>query len=177
MNQADTNIARISLASKREILPTEKQISKFWARVVKSDGCWEWQGYKDKSGYGKVQVGDDWRKNGRLVLTHRLSFAINFHQPLDSLVLHKCDNPSCVRPDHLFLGNQQENIKDMDSKKRRMSAEGEKAGSAKLSNEEVLEARNLYANGELTIPRLAIKYGLSKRCMWKIIRRKSWKHI
>ncbi len=176
MNQANTSIALASVASNRELLPSEDQILKFWQRVKKSDECWEWQGYRDKSGYGRTQIGN-WRVNPHLVMAHRLSFAINIQQPGSFLVLHKCDNRCCVNPDHLFLGDQQENIRDMDMKQRRASADGERAGSAKMTNEKVLEARKLYADGGLTITGLAIKYGLSKHCMGKVLRRKSWKHV
>jgi len=91
---------------------------RFWSRVDKSDDCWEWTRGKFTSGYGSVYF------KGKRVQTHRVSWVLTFgeipeHDSYHGMcVLHKCDNPGCVNPDHLFLGTQQDNITDMIHKHR-----------------------------------------------------------
>lgn len=85
----------------------------FWEKVDKSGNCWIWQGSVNKEGYGGVQV------KGMTWSTHRYSWFIEYGEiPKGLCVLHKCDNPSCVRPDHLFLGTQKDNVIDCYNKGR-----------------------------------------------------------
>ncbi len=91
-------------------------VERFWPKVQKSDGCWTWLAAKDHLGYGKIGAGT--RKEGEL-LAHRASWIINNGAIPDGLVVcHRCDNPSCVRPDHLFLGTMKDNTMDMVRKGR-----------------------------------------------------------
>lgn len=96
---------------------TKKQIINFWNNVVKQDnGCWEHQGCLRK-GYPTTRI----RLNGTNILwaTHRLSWTIiNRVIPEDMWVLHRCDNPKCCNPEHLFLGTHQDNVDDMNTKGR-----------------------------------------------------------
>ncbi len=85
---------------------------RLWARVKKSDTCWEWQGYRDKDGYGKV------RFNGRDHPAHRISWMLHIGRMAAQCVLHRCDNPPCVNPKHLFEGTRQDNNRDMFAKGR-----------------------------------------------------------
>lgn len=92
---------------------------RFWAKVNKATGlgpdgeCWEWTGHLMKFGYGVV------RADGKVRKAHRVSYALNNGPvPDDMMVCHRCDNPSCVRPDHLFLGTQQDNMDDRMAKGR-----------------------------------------------------------
>lgn len=93
---------------------TQATADRFWSRVRKTEGCWEWQGCRHhRSGYGHIRVAE------RLLQTHRLAFEIAFGPIPDGVyVCHKCDVPFCVRPDHLFLGTQTENMADMVAKGR-----------------------------------------------------------
>lgn len=87
---------------------------RFWDKVEKNsiNECWIWKGAVSH-GYGVA-----WH-NGKLIRAHRLSYEINFGNiPPKLLVLHKCDNPVCVNPQHLWLGNQQDNMNDMKNKRR-----------------------------------------------------------
>lgn len=92
---------------------------RFWAKVDQTPGlgplgdCWEWQGHRMKFGYGVI------RHDGRIRKAHRVSFALNNGAlPEEMMVCHRCDNPACVRPDHLFLGTQQDNMDDRMAKGR-----------------------------------------------------------
>lgn len=97
------------------IKPNATCAARLWAKVVKTDGCWLWTGARDKRGYGSISLSG--RGSGR-VKAHRLSWFLAFGDPLDNHVLHKCDTPACVRPDHLFLGSDLENMRDMAAKGR-----------------------------------------------------------
>lgn len=93
----------------------EKVLARYWIKVRKTDECWEWiAGKRGKTGYGSFKI------NGVVIDTHRVSWMIHFGPiPDGKCVLHKCDNRVCIRPDHLFLGTQLDNIRDMDKKGRR----------------------------------------------------------
>jgi hypothetical protein len=87
---------------------------RFWAKVRKGDGCWEWNAAK-RLGYGKFAY------EGKVIDAHRLSWLLHFGPiPEGMLICHRCDNPPCVRPDHLFLGTRADNTHDMDAKGRRV---------------------------------------------------------
>lgn len=94
---------------------------RFWSKVKKGDGCWEWTANRHRQGYGFFKIGG---KHGRNVLAHRVSYELEHAVELGcgDVVLHKCDNPSCVRPDHLSLGTQADNVADMANKGRHRGA-------------------------------------------------------
>lgn len=88
-------------------------LTRFWAKVRKGEGCWAWTGCRNRKGYGRIAT---W---AGAQLAHRVSWTIHFAAiPSGMLVLHRCDNPACVRPDHLFLGTAQDNTDDMMAKER-----------------------------------------------------------
>jgi hypothetical protein len=105
------------------------------------NGCWEWTGARNK-GYGSVEyLGKPWK-------AHRLSYLYHYGKIPDGMhVLHKCDNPSCVNPKHLFLGTHQDNMDDMNSKHRNKPHKGEDNGRAKLTRIDVIRLRLMYQSG------------------------------
>lgn len=139
--------------------------------LVDESGCWEWQGYIDKHGYGKTSV------NGYPVLAHRASWQSYFGDINDGLlVCHKCDNRKCVNPNHLFLGTPKDNFLDMFVKGRGQAVVGEKHGSAKLTENQVLDIRRRYKAGAVQRS-LAKEYGVDPMAINKIVHNKSWRHI
>lgn len=93
----------------------------FWARVLKTHGCWLWTGRQDRSGYGVVQL----HRDGKRLTASRASWIIHKGNLISSKdqICHHCDNPPCVNPDHLFLGTAKDNLQDA-SRKRRLSQRG-----------------------------------------------------
>ncbi len=101
-------------------------IHRFWLRIVKSEqGCWGWIGESTDNGYGRFRV------DGRKVLAHRFAYALLIGPiPNDLFVLHKCDNPPCCNPDHLFLGTKSDNSRDCMEKGRYVNAQSLKTHCA-----------------------------------------------
>ena len=142
------------------------------ALIGSKESCWGWKGSKHKQGYGMAYA------QGAVIKAYRLSYLVNIGEiPEGICVCHKCDNPSCVNPDHLFLGTQAENILDMDKKGRRTPQKGAFNHNAKLSEAEVASLREVYSKGGNTISTLAKQYGLSISGCYSIIKRKTWSHI
>lgn len=131
--------------------------------------CWMWLGFRDVHGYGHRGL------NGRNPGAHRIAWTISKSEiPVDFFVLHKCDNPGCVNPDHLKLGTHSENVADAIKKGR--SARGEKQGSSKLTEEAVQEIRLRVDAGEQQV-HLAREFRISKTVMSMTVNRKIWRHV
>jgi hypothetical protein len=136
---------------------------RFDAKVNRTETCWLWTAQRvGTMGYGRIWL------NGRGVAAHRYSYE-RFVGPIPAgmQVLHKCDNPVCVRPDHLFLGTQLENMQDKIRKGRGADRRGERAGTAKLSTASVARMRALRSEG-WTTRRLAEEFGISRNHCWAI---------
>ena len=140
--------------------------ARFWAKVDQKNGCWEWTASLQSQGYGCFGI------NGRIELAHRLSYQ-HFYGPIpDGMqVLHRCDNPPCVNPLHLFLGTGQDNMDDRKVKGRNGLFSGERNGRAKLTAEQVGEIRGTL--GPLAIT--AEIYGVSITTIAAIRRGKTWR--
>jgi len=135
--------------------------------------CWEWQGSHDIGGYGFLRNSNG--KNKRL--THFMWESIpNNPKILPGLVLcHKCDNPPCINPYHLFLGTRKDNAMDMAEKGR--SLRGERSPLAKLKQSEVEEIIALAKSGEMTQIQMAKKFGVAPQTVGAIVDGTNWKHI
>jgi transposase-like protein len=155
---------------------------RFWKFVEKTDTCWIWTGAKDSSGYGYICC------NGKNTKAAQVSWQIHIGPlPKGLWILHKCDNPPCVKPDHLFLGTSKDNVQDMVNKGRNRSlidlneparfARGERHGHAKLTDTLVREMRALRANNHLTYASIAKKYGVSFTTAYQAVNKQNWKHI
>ena len=135
-----------------------------------SKGCWNWSGKKHSSGYGMLYA------NGKKYYAHRVSYVIHIGDPVDDMhVLHKCDNPVCTNPKHLFLGTHKDNMLDRDRKGRCAKGEG-KPKSSKLSNKDVLEIRRLWSSG-FKQQAIADAFGVKQPQISDIVNRKKWRHI
>lgn len=155
-----------------------ERIAQFWSHVEKTGGCWLWRGTKrnpePRRAYGVF------RKDGQRVSAHRLAWELQYG-PIPAgrgyhgtCVLHSCDNPSCVRPQHLFLGTNGDNVADSVRKGRR--ARGERSATAKLTEKQVKAIRQRAAAGE-TCSILAKAFGVSSPTISGIVRRKYWPHV
>lgn len=141
---------------------------RFLEKVEKTDTCWLWKGTKDRIGYGHFSV------NGKVMLAHR--FAVQDKIPEGQHVLHKCDNPSCVNPDHLFFGSHGDNMQDSKKKNRHFFKNGEKHPLSKLTDEQafmVLAAPSFYGSAKQIYSFLNI----TRPTYYAIRNRYSWKHL
>ena len=140
-------------------------------RIDGSSGCWLWIRSTFRNGYGQVtREGNNWR-------AHRLAWTLWRGQIPDGLcVLHKCDTPSCINPEHLFLGTHQDNNDDMRAKGRARPPLGAGHGSAKLSDSDIRDIRRRYSAGTSNTV-LAAEYGVCYQHIWKIAKGDAWGHL
>ena len=148
----------------RPYQPVESRFWKFVTRGENEDDCWRWSGSTLKNrGYGQIGI------NGKNDYAHRVSYRIHFGDILEGLeVLHKCDNPPCCNPKHLFLGTQKDNMEDMKSKGRR--------GRMKLSIDSVPIIRQLIEERRRHED-IAKEYGVARTTITAIARNQNWREI
>jgi len=149
-----------------------------WSRVrqLNDDECWEWCGWRDAKGYGRLTHGPK-----RNLHAHRVAFQLanNVTLPHERYVLHRCDNPPCCNPSHLFEGTHLDNMLDMDAKGRARRGNprpGEKHHGARLTDQDVLFIREARKNG-VSPYKLASDFGVSYPSIYAIVKRKRWSHI
>lgn len=153
----------------------EKDIARFWAKIDRRgpDDCWEWTaGNRGKGGYGRFSMG----RANKPIRAHRFSWEL-FYGPIPTGmdVLHRCDNPLCVNPRHLFLGTNLDNVRDMHAKNRHSHGEGH--GQAKLTDAKVRKIRELRKLPGNSYERLAKRFRVSVICIWKVCVGETWKHV
>ena len=149
-----------------EPLTIQHQIN-FWLKVNKDGECWLWTGTKSKDGYGSMKV------HTRMYVAARLSWFLHHGKdPGVQLVLHSCNNPSCVNPKHLFLGTNQENVQQSHDEGRHNQT-GELHPNVRFSEAEVLEIRA----SKLSQAELARKHVVSPSTIGSIQNRRTWRHI
>jgi hypothetical protein len=146
-------------------------MNNFWKKVNKTEGCWLWTGATNGRSYGLFKM----PKTRNNITAHRMSYILH-NGPITSeqWVLHKCDNPLCVNPDHLFLGDAAANVADMDAKGRRVNADNsrEKNGRAVLDADKVRLARLLH--GKFSLTALTKIFGVSKSQIHRIVTAQQW---
>lgn len=145
-------------------------LDRFWSKVNKTKDCWNWLAGTQR-GYGAFWT-------GRILMrAHRFSWCIHNGDVTAMHVLHHCDNPLCVRPDHLFTGSNMDNIKDRMNKGRSgvSGLRGETHGCSKLTDTHVRVLRAYYPAIEQM--ELAEIFGLTQGHVSAIIRRAAWRHI
>jgi hypothetical protein len=160
---------------------TKEQLKNYWVKVdIKGeDDCWNWTACRDGGGrYGGFKYA-----TGKLGQAHRVSAylaglipSIKSISPNDQ-VLHTCDNPACQNPKHFFIGTHKNNMQDKASKGRQSKLNGVENGQSKLTEEDVLEIRRLYAQGDITQTELAKIYGVTPNLICCIVNRKNWRHV
>lgn len=141
-----------------------------WFRTmikVSDKGCWDWQGQLGDEGYGVIDI------TCLTFKAHRFSFVIFNGREPENYVCHRCDNPKCVNPDHLFDGTAKDNRRDCVKKNRHASRKGEKNIKAKLTPQDVLFIRS---STERTIV-LAEKFGVCQVNIQLILAGKTWHHL
>lgn len=149
--------------------PRERVWSK--VKIAKPEQCWEWQGRRNRTGYGTTKVGE------RHWLVHRLVWTWTRGELSEGqCVLHACDNPACVNPSHLWLGTRADNNADKLRKGRHRVAVGERQHCSKLTAAKVRWARESYSRG-VTQTEIAKRLGVHQGSISKIVLRLTWKHI
>lgn len=149
-------------------------VNHFWSNVSRREpaNCWVWK-MGTNGRYGtfyplEKQLGE--------VVAHRIAFILSRGTIPDGLeVCHNCDNPICCNPSHLFLATHKENMQDMVSKGRQAKLKGELHGESKLTNASVKEIRRLAPKISQRV--LAHRFGVTKRVIHNVIKRKSWNHV
>lgn len=147
---------------------------RFWSHVniLGPDDCWLWQAAVVKC-YGKFK-GDD----RKMYASHRIAYELtNGPIPEGMLCCHHCDTPLCCNPSHLFLGTQAENSADRNRKNRQAKQKGVAHGKAKLTGDQVLQIRHLYAAGNITHEELGRQFGVAGGTIASILTGKKWKHV
>lgn len=148
----------------------------FSSKIKRSGECLLWTGFRDQTGYGRT----DQSFAPDIHFAHRLSWFLS-HGAFDLKlrVLHKCDTPSCVNPDHLWLGTQVDNIKDMCAKGRQrgISRFGEESPVAKLDNESVRKMRVIRAKQHTPFHKLAAQFGVSTMTAYRAVTGQSWSKL
>jgi hypothetical protein len=146
---------------------------RFWPKVEKTSGCWIWKASRDKYGYGQFTF------RGECESAHRVAWILcNGPIPEGLGVLHKCDNPPCVNPDHLWVGTQRDNNRDMYLKGRNKSTPqiGSTNGSAKLTESDIPKIRG-YVLAGLSQRKIAKLFNIDRGVVSRIVRGKSWTHV
>lgn len=145
-------------------------LERFMVKVHKTPDCWQWNAGKDRYGYG-VFYGPP-----KTLRAHRVAYELFIGAiPKGKCVLHHCDNPTCVNPNHLFLGTQAENNADMTIKNRQ--AHGERVPTAKLTRHEVQEIRALYRPQSRIFGSYALgrRYGIAPSSILRIVKGVRWR--
>ncbi len=143
---------------------------------IRQSGCWEWCGEISNMGYGRIRMPNG-KSGGTNGSAHRVSFeAFKGKIPQEQCVLHRCDNPRCINPHHLFLGTHKDNTQDSIKKGRMPRFRGEEHGSSKLTEDQVCKVWAFTKQGMSQI-KMAETFGVHQSSISNVLRRKTWRHI
>lgn len=156
---------------------TDRFLERFWSKAHRPDGpdvCWPWFRAVNEDGYGHFLL----RKHENPAGAHRVAYALANGGviPAGGVVCHRCDNPACVRPAHLFLGTQLDNIRDCIAKNRHFRTRGESHHKARLDDEKVRAIRAAAKRPGLVVE-LAALYGVSQSTIRSVRRGEFWRHV
>lgn len=157
-----------------EIKLNEKDIERFWRGVDKrgQDECWEWQKCRTKGGYGVMNV------RRKILHCNRIGWTIeNGRIPDGMIICHKCDNPSCCNPNHLFVGTDLDNCRDREMKGRGHDRTGGNHGRATTNEHAVILMRQIYSSGKYTHKKIAEMFKIKHSAVSDIMLRRCWNHI
>lgn len=147
--------------------------NRFWKYVEPGeDGeCWEWRGTRQAFGYGTLYRKEKGKSNRACRTAYEL-----FKGPIPDglVVMHMCDNPPCVNPQHLTVGTRSDNTQDAIKKGRLWFHRGENIPKAKLTREQVIEIRRQYANGDVSYAKLARCYGVGESAIKSVLTGRTW---
>lgn len=151
-------------------------VIRFWAKVKQGqpDECWPFMASRNAAGYGTIGI------DGKSALANRVAWQLtNGAIPAGQYVLHKCDNPPCCNPSHLFLGTHADNALDKKIKGRARSNRGEEKNTAKLTEKQVKAIRQEYRYRSSThgLKALSAKYGVCVSAVEAIVKHRTWRHV
>ncbi len=168
---------KASTSGHKAIAPSAAPLSeRFWERVDRAstaDGCWTWTGTLS-GGYGCIYT------DGKQRRATWVSWLLHYGEPPEGMfLLHRCDNPPCVRPDHLFLGTQKDNNQDMWAKGRGklVHYQGGQHGRATMTEEQVAALRERYRQGGITQRALARETGIPRGTIQHMLSGATWKNV
>lgn len=142
-----------------------------WSRVTKSGDCWEWKAGTTAAGYGEFMF------RGKMLYAHRVAYELHFGPiPAGKKVRHKCDNPPCCRPDHLLIGTQADNVRDMIERGRDRKAVGLDHGRSKLDPEKIRKIRIMRTEG-ISFRKIGAAFGVDNHTIRAIISGMTWNHV
>jgi len=154
---------------RNEIEKTALDRFKHYYKVDDETGCWEWQNARDKDGYGVYS------EHNEKVIAHRFAYKKFVGEiPDGAFVLHNCDNPPCVNPEHLRVGTHEDNMQDAKERTDTFSTEKQREKKRKLSKEQVLEIRDKYRGGDVSMIDLAEEYDVDDVTIYELIRGETW---
>jgi len=157
--------------------------NRFWSKVDVRDAgaCWEWRASGTNDGYGQIRPAANLRQPGK-ILAHRAAWELA-HGPIPDgmYCLHRCDNPGCVNPAHLFLGTNDDNMADRQAKGRQargeiLSQPGERNPSSRLTEQQVRELRAARAGGA-SLAQLSERFGIHYQTAYRVAKGLLWPHI